>query len=389
MRSRPCPVCESTEALPLYDNAMAPIGGIDMSYRVASCRRCGFGFADRLPPDEDYARYYQHLSKYDQIADRAAVPAVDRERAAAVVEFCRPHLAADALVADLGCGAGVLLAAFRDAGWSRLLGLDPAPAAPAQARQLFGLDGVSSGVLSQAAQRLPLAEVSLVCLTGVLEHLPALREDLGQLLAALAPGTRVLIEVPALERFGKTPCEPFGEFSLEHIQYFSAHALSRLFASLGARCLETRLLALPVGTTDSLLGLFATGGASEPVAAPASAARLDDYLAASCAQMRAALGRLDEFPGGQWLIYGAGSHTARLLPMLEARGLAERIVGIVDGNANLHGQRIGRWTIEPPQAIARHPQCPLLISSFRSQQAIASALAARWPNPLLRLYADA
>lgn len=389
MRTRACAVCGSTDSVPLYDNALAPIGGLDMSYRVAACAACGFSFADRLPPDADYARYYRELSKYDQIASAAAVPAVDRQRAAALVEFCRPHLRGDAAVADLGCGAGVLLSAFRDAGWTRLHGLDPAPAAPAQARRLFGLEAVKSGVLAEAAAVLPLAELDLVCLTGVLEHLPALREDLARLVAALAPGTRLLVEVPALERFCAAPCEPFGEFSLEHIQYFSQASLAQLLASLGARRIDSCLLDLPAGTTDSLVGLFEIGAGARAGVASAGPAPLDDYLAMSCKGMRAALERLDAPPDAPWLVYGAGSHSARLLPILAARGLAGRIRGVVDGNANLHGQPIGRWRVEAPETIGREPACTVLISSFRAQRSIAHAVAARWPNPLLKLYPDA
>ena len=384
--SRPCPCCGGQRADAVFDNTMAPIGGLDMSYRVSRCTDCGFLYASELPPGERYARYYGSLSKYDQVATPAAIPEVDRIRVRAVVEMCRPHLSAQAPVADLGCGVGHLLHGFGEAGWAELHGLDPAPGAPERARSLFGLDGVRCGLLADAPALLPLERIRLVCLTGVLEHLWSLREDLAGLIRHLRPGTLILIEVPALERFAKAPFEPFGEFSLEHIQYFSAASLTRLFAGLGADCVESALLELPAGTTDSLLGLFRTGGTTTAIGEPvADGALMADYLHRSSARWNAALERIAATPA-PWILYGAGSHSARLLPALAARGLDAVIAAIADGNANLHGQTLGRWTIAPPTILAEHPATPVLVSSFRAQNAIHAALASRFPNPLVLPY---
>lgn len=384
--SRPCPCCGGQHADPVFDNTMAPIGGLDMSYQVGRCPACGFLYASELPPGERYARYYGSLSKYDQVATPAAIPEVDRIRVRAVVEMCRTHLSAQAAVADLGCGVGHLLHGFGEAGWGELHGLDPAPGAPERAHSLFGLDGVRCGLLADAPTLLPLDHIDLVCLTGVLEHLWSLREDLAGLIRHLRPGTLILVEVPALERFVKAPFEPFGEFSLEHIQYFSAASLTRLFAGLGADCVESALLELPAGTTDSLLGLFRTGGSPAAAGEPVTdGALMADYLHQSSIRWDAALDRIAA-ASTPWILYGAGSHSARLLPALATRGLDAGIAGIVDGNANLHGQTLGRWTIAPPAILAEHPVTPVLISSFRAQNAIHAALDKRFPNPLTLPY---
>jgi len=372
---------------------MATIGGLDMSYTISSCQQCGFLYASELPPEKCYSHYYRTLSKYDQISSASQISAVDRIRAEATIALCAPHLEPACSIADLGCGVGFLLHSFKDAGWHKLYGLDPAPSAPQQALSLFDITSVRSGILSDATRLLPVDDIQLYCLAGVLEHLWSPREQLLSLFRQLKPGTLILIEVPALERFSRHPNEPFGEFSLEHIQYFSQQSLCRMFTQLGAEVIHTSLLDLDNAATDSLLALFrinakCAGSTQSPHSNISSDMNtLSQYIAQSARAQDNAIARLTDAPR-PWIIYGAGSHTARLLPILAEKGLDKHISAIIDGNANLHGQKIGHWIIQPPSEMAHHPKATVIISSFRAQAAIGAALSERFPNPLLYLYPD-
>lgn len=384
--TRRCPVCGSAPGVPLHMNTMAALDGLDMSYHVARCAACGFVFADQLPSPATYAAYYRSLSKYDIAPGTGDIAPADALRCDTAVALLRAHAEPDARIADLGCGSGMLLGALRAAGWSRLAGIDPAPGAPEQADRQFGLDCVRCGTLEQAPALLDLSAMDVVCLTGVLEHLPRLREDLEALTAAIGHQTHILVEVPALEHFANHPFEPYGELSLEHIQYYSAESLTRLFATLGFTSLSSMIVDLPPGYCDSLFGLFARG----PVAAIPSASTdttdgIEDYLAQSEAMTRANLGRIAACPAKTLVIYGAGSHTARLLPRLLDAG-ESRLAGLVDSNPNLHGKKLGPLLIEAPEALVRYPDATIVVSSFRTQQAISDALRTSRPNPVLTLY---
>jgi SAM-dependent methyltransferase len=384
--TRNCPVCDSSRSAPLHLNTLAALDGLDMSYRVARCANCDFVFADRLPTPETYSAYYRSLSKYDTAPVNGASSPADRLRCDAAIALLRPQVAPGARIADLGCGSGMLLGALRTAGWSRLAGIDPAPGAPQQALRQFGLDCVRCGTLDQAPGLLDLPAMDVVCLTGVLEHLPRLREDLAALTAAVGPHTRILVEVPALERFARAPFEPYGELSLEHIQYFSTASLTHLFETLGFTTLSSTVVDLPPGYCDSLFALFGRGPAtSAPGASAGAADGIVDYLAQSEAMTRAALERIAACPAQELAIYGAGSHTARLLPRLLEAG-EKRLAGLVDGNPNLQGKRFGPLLIEAPDALDRHPAATVVVSSFRTQQAIGDALRASRANPVLTLY---
>ena len=379
--SRLCPVCEHPEAEAFYENSMAPVDDFDMSYTVGRCQKCGFFFAHSLANDQTFQNYYQSVSKYDFAR---VVSNLDRLRIDATVKICQGQVPSDAMIVDLGCGYGALLSGFKKAGWPNLYGVDPAPKSAERARNLFGLERIYQGTMDNAHHLLPLAEADLVCVMAVLEHLPHLREDLADLLKKLRPGCQILVEVPARERFFGLAGEPFGEFSLEHIQFFSATSLENLFGSFGAKPLALHLVDLPVGNCDSLFGLFELTGTSltsfEPL--PENGEVMARYISDSKRRMDEAMVRI---PVAPLVVYGAGSHTARLLPFLETMS-GGGIIAVVDNNPNLLNKTIGKWVIQSPSIIKTLPHVHILVSSFRYQNEIAASLRDQYLNQLVLLY---
>jgi SAM-dependent methyltransferase len=309
---------------------------------------------------------------------------VDQARIDATVRFLDGRIAKTERIADLGCGYGALLGGLQAAGWQHLQGLDPAPNAAPSALKMFGVRGIQRGMMSEAHSVLNLQDVDVVCIMCVLEHLPQLRQDLTNLFSKLRPGCKILLEVPAIECFLNPDSEPFGEFSLEHIQFFDTHSLVNLMRSLGAEQLALELLDLPMVASGSMLGLFQWSG-TFPKAPRYERARTDKlaaYITESQQQLELALRRV---PAGPLIVYGAGSHTARLLAHLEKKPGCS-IQSIVDSNPNLEGKQMGRWTVRSPSSIHETPHIPVLVSSFRSQNAIASHLRKTAANPLVLMY---
>ena len=390
-RHRPCPVCLTEESIHLRRASIAPVDGMDFSYDVVSCNGCGFVYGNNLATQVEYENYYQSLSKYDADISVANISDVDWLRARTAVQICA---GASGPVIDIGCGgAGVLLSAFRDAGIGPVYGLDPAKSDAAQA--LFGLTTIKRGVVADAPVLFELASFDLVCLTGVLEHLVDLRVEMESITNALAPGARVLVEVPALERFDKQPAEPYGELSIEHINFFSANALQRLFQAFGFSLLTKHILPLPAGWADSLYMLFEKTSLSTSTTTEdqkrqlADADRMQAYLVTSEGLIAKVLNKLKQTKTNEsWVIFGAGSHTARLLPRLEEAGLASRIRMVVDSNPNLQGKTIGKWKIFAPSILADYAADTIVISSFRSQRGIRQYLETQFTNQIISLYED-
>lgn len=379
--SRPCPICTTDDSVQYLENYMAAVGGFDMSYTVVRCKHCGFHYARQLADSSTFSVYYQSVSKYDA---PGVLPPVDQARIEATVRFLDGRVQKSVRIADLGCGYGALLGALQKAGWFQLQGLDPAPNAAQCALEMFGVRGILRGMMSEAHEVLNLQELDLVCIMCVLEHLPLLKKDMAQLLSKLRPGCKVLVEVPAIEFFSNPNSEPFGEFSLEHIQFFDAPSLNNLMCSLGTTPLALELLDLPMVASGSMLGLFEWSGTAivTPIYTQSNSNLLATYIAQSQEQLERALKRI---PAGPLIVYGAGSHTARLLAHLEQIPDCS-VYSIVDSNPNLTGKRMGRWTVQSPDSINDTPDIPILVSSFRSQNAIASQLQKSSSNPLVLMY---
>lgn len=378
--ARSCPVCEHTVTTLVHNNTMASIDGIDMSYVLSQCSKCGFHFADELPTHTEYLRYYNELSKYDS---QLSITMVDRQRADTAVKMLLRKIPKDARIVDIGCGFGVLLAALRDAGYTDLGGVDPAPQSARQASEQFGLQGLYQGTLADAGEVVNLAEADLVCLMCVLEHLPGLRQDIKKLTRMLRPGSLIFVEVPAVDLFDGTGGEPFGELSLEHIQYFSLKSLQNLLSSLGLKVLDSELLQIPSLHSGDLFMLAEVGGNRQLIETDIQS-KMKDYLKASAVRWSAALKHVPDKP---FLLYGTGSHSARLLPQLTDEQ-CKNLVAVLDGNVNLHGKCFGEWVVEPPEALVKYPDLPVLISSYRSAKLIAETLKRRFPEQSLQLMYD-
>ncbi len=132
---------------------------------------------------------------------------------------------------DIGCGTGANLAAFADE--FRCIGIDTCAEAIELASRRFPEATFVCGQAPKDVNRW-LAVATIVLLTDVLEHVS---DDLGLLKSivnACAPGTLILISVPADMRLWSPHDVAFG-----HYRRYDPHGLSELWQGLPIR---TRLL---------------------------------------------------------------------------------------------------------------------------------------------------
>jgi 2-polyprenyl-3-methyl-5-hydroxy-6-metoxy-1,4-benzoquinol methylase len=98
---------------------------------------------------------------------------------------------------DVGCGRGHLLRELRLLGW-RVMGTELSDVSARYARDVFHLD-VRTANLEDLA--LPDAEVDVVILWHVLEHVPEPSSLLGEIARVLRPGGTLLVAVPNFGSF--------------------------------------------------------------------------------------------------------------------------------------------------------------------------------------------
>lgn len=381
---RDCPFCQHEGRL-LYDNVMAMVGPFDLSYEVRACSHCGSVFSDQLAPRADYDRYYATMSKHDwaPVTDETDSGRCHRHLARLIRDVAMP----DSRILDIGCGTGHLLFCLKEEGYRHLRGLDPSLQSASSAKKYFGLEDIHTGFIDDVAETSHLDGCDVCCVTGVLEHLYAPLEQFKPVVDRLSPGARLVVGVPDLDAFTVKSREPFGELSLEHINFFSRRSLAAFFNRLGCRqetCVsvsgrdESNLLAVAIKE-----GPMPNSGRVDD--GPVMTAYLDDSEAALAPRLDFLVRRMSR----QTVIYGAGSHTARLLPKLEKIGALKNCVALADRNPNLHGASFGGLPVLAPEELLNRPDHDILISSFRFEGIIAAALKDQGlAAAILTIYAD-
>lgn len=91
--SRPCDVCGGLERRRLFRQEFSALseGSLLSGCDMVVCARCGFGFADGLPPAEAFDRYYAKMSKHEHQATGGREGPCDRQRFEAVADFLAPR----------------------------------------------------------------------------------------------------------------------------------------------------------------------------------------------------------------------------------------------------------------------------------------------------------
>jgi SAM-dependent methyltransferase len=282
---------------------------------------------------------------------------------------------------------------LRELGVKRVHGIDPAADAAAVARALFNIPVVQA----QAETYEEYGNYDLVCLMAVLEHLLEPRRLLGAIGRQMRPGARVLIEVPDAGAFDRPgdgrPIEAFGEFSNEHINFFSISDIRRLGLAANLEVEHWKTVRLSTGSADLFVLLRRMPAASELCTPDAGSAisRLKSgeavqyYVSRSKLAMEEVERRLAVACRGAVLIYGAGNHTARLLVQSPALARAD-VHAVFDRNHHLQGNTMGALPILAPSRLGEFPLHPVIISTLNARHEIHAELSAVTSRPLVLLY---
>jgi SAM-dependent methyltransferase len=208
----------------------------DGPFGVRECPACEYGVTvpqlsgAKLAPyyaDTYYESYYEH-SDSGRPSLLARLRGFLRERGAQRRQSRPPFLLdgiAPGKVLEVGCGAGELLEHFASLGW-KTYGLDPSAAAVAAAARR-GAE-VHEGTLED--QPWPEGEFDLIVFQHSLEHIPDPVEALRRARDLLAPGGRLIVDVPNWASWQRRLYR--GRWVMldmpRHLQHFSPRALGRI-----------------------------------------------------------------------------------------------------------------------------------------------------------------
>jgi hypothetical protein len=284
----------------------------------------------------------------------------------------RQLLAPGARVLDVGCHEGAFLAALPR--HLDRVGFDVDAPAIERGRRRLAAEGVTLVCGDPETFTVPNPP-DTITVFHVLEHLPRPVGVLARLRALAQPGTRLVVEVPILEK-GAT-ADVNGFFSVQHVTHFSRGSLKNALALGGWRVVEwheqagyngCRVLAEPGEAVDAA------------VPHPEDACATHDHLAwrhAALADLERALAPVADAP--RLAVWGAGAHTEMLYQLTSLfQAAPARGYVLVDGDDTKQGRSWRGLEIHPPAMLGRPALAgvPLLVSSYGSQEEMAEAAVA-------------
>jgi SAM-dependent methyltransferase len=364
-------------------------------YDVVICKQCGFAFADNLPPQTFIDEYYREMTKKTALLEKQMEKGhLEPEYVIRMhqhsIQNMLPHLRPNDAILDVGCYTGHLLSLLKKNGFVNLKGIDPSKFAAEVAAQRHGIEVVVGSLFDE----IQLGTYDFITVTHVIEHIVDLRRFVLKLRDLLSDGGRVYIECPDAHNFFFASSSdrviqsehkvPFFQFSVEHVNYFSAISLTNLMTSLGFRkvVVEQQVSTLAVLAAIFERCPFTNDGTIE--------ASLRDYVAKSDEAFSDIYSKIDAIvtSGEPIIVWGAGLHSQKLLAVTKLQNA--NILSFIDSDPAYQGGSLAGVSIKSPSDLAGMPSHPILISSETYQSEIAAQIRALGlQNKVISLYDEA
>ncbi|MBA4015776.1 MAG: hypothetical protein C0483_01170 [Pirellula sp.] len=390
---RRCPVCDVAAARHVHTQRFSGVGASSLltGYKVVVCDGCGLGYADEIPDQAEFDRYYEERSKYEYGHAGGRESAIDLGRfreCADRFEQWQPDRSLK--IVDIGCATGGLLAELSRRGYAELLGIDPSPQCVSAVDRLYGLRAVVGSL-----GRLPVVEpkADVVIFSCVLEHVRDLRTMLESVRPLLKDDGALFLEVPNAWGFSACRNAPYQQFSNEHINFFSPVSLSNLLRTLGAKPEQVAeaWYEWKQGVLEPIVsGLFRLSPHERSLPLEPdrrTREQLELYLDACRRADLQVRQRIDALADSAEPVYvwGVGTSTQRLLS--DSRLRKANIIAFVDSNIHYRGSKLeGRPVLSPEQV--SETSVPILIASYTCYEEIVADIRERLklPNRMISLF---
>lgn len=368
-----CFLCSSTLSDKVYEYSTSLLFGVN-KYPIKSslnlCSNCGL--ISNSPRLTEASLEWLYSTSYG--ADTAFCGIESTKRLNAMrVDFIKKHAGTFRNVIDIGCGDGSLLYSFSRLG-KEVYGIEPSNYLREYAKTNYNLD-IMSGRLDQKFANKNRDKYDLVAFNEVLEHIYNPIEFLQ--LAALITNGFIYFDVP--NTLNPRYWNVANFFSCEHLTHFTKYSLKRLARSLGFE-----VVVIEEDSEDPIIKvILKKDGTSENV-------DVSDNMEHELREVRQSfkkykkqrnqsLKTLKEKLSGitDVVIYGAGHHTIQMVE----NGLLEGITirDIIDSNSTKHGKEFVGHKIKSPKILVDCPY-PVVISTFGSQEDVASFIAKEFPR---------
>ena len=339
-KHRSCPICASTQNKVLYTQKFSDY----LSHKIAYCLNCGFVFVNNTPSQTFYNTYYREMTIYEHERDHG----VHSITSQIIKKFSSKNVS----ILDIGCSTGHLLYLLKKFGYKNIEGIDPSPKCSNIAKTKFKVKVVTADIFSFKTKK----KYDFLILSSVLEHLQSVTESMSKIKNLLSSRGQVLIVVPDAGSFYRAFEEPFGEFSTEHINFFTEDSL---------RLLMTGFICSYIESLDGVL--YSVWKRKEEVRSS-----MEKYISLSEDKQKNIDNKISKI-ANKIIVWGAGSLTKRLF---KTTPLKRKTIKLVDVNPNLIGKKLSGIEIISPDELSKYNET-ILISSFRFKDEILKEIKKR------------
>ena len=385
--NRKCPICSDENKNFIYKQNFGNKSiAIMECYDVVACKNCGFVFADNIPSQDEFNKYYEVMSKWEFNYKDGIVSDDYQNYFKKIIDYLIPRLEdKNASIMDIGCSTGCLLNMLKEKGYTNLLGVDPSPVCAKTVKELYKIDAVVNNIANLNIDK----KFDLIILSAVLEHLVDFNGSLNKIKSLLNEGGLLFVEVPDATRFDSYIFTPFQQFSIEHIDYFSEQSLTNLLEKLGFEILQIQKNENTVNQTIDP-DIFSLARISHQpkqcfVKDNITEKKLKDYIS-KCEEMDIKVNKFIHetlAKNDKIIVWGVGTHTQRLV----GAGLdLSKVLYFVDSNARYKGRKINGVEIKSPQDIKE--DVPILVSTFSYQEEVARQIKdnLKLKNEIIKIY---
>lgn len=339
--TRSCPLCGSGKHKLLHVQKFQE----HFPHNISSCNGCGFIFVSNSPKQKFYDEYYQDVLNYEGTKQHEPH---DKTTLRILLAFLKRNLKKNASFLDVGCSFGYILSIIKSHGYSNLSGLDPAPVCRKIAKEKYGLNITTSTLLNYNSRK----KYDFIILSQVLEHVRDFKDDLKKINSLLNDGGYLFIGVPDLEKFHSNGKEPFGEFSLEHINFFDRKSLFTLFKDFNNEHMES--------DGSILVSIWKKDGGSQK--------RIDAYIENSKNKIKQVQSKIDSCPSEVY-VWGAGALAQKMMLLTT---LKKKTYKFIDLNSTKIGSKLGKFEIISPTTLKTDKTFPILLATYRYKDEILS-----------------
>jgi 2-polyprenyl-3-methyl-5-hydroxy-6-metoxy-1,4-benzoquinol methylase len=214
-----CLVCGSDSISPLLDR-----NGL----KIARCGKCGFGMQNPRFKEERLIDIYKETYFMDDTYSSMHAKELDKKKFLYGIQQVRSVRSNIDSAMDIGCGQGLSLSAYNEAGISEVIGLETGKYTEDLSSGMKVINKDFSEISST------FKELSLVTLWDVLEHVHDFKDMLKKIYEALDDQGIILIMVPNLLSLASRIIRSRSPtFSNDHLNYFTDKSLTHILKAAG------------------------------------------------------------------------------------------------------------------------------------------------------------